>query len=156
MDSSPHDLSADIPTESRHEESDASIRPLAMFLAGLSTSLIVVSALVWLLFYAFLGTEEKVTASREARPLATAAATQPQLQVSPRRDLDDLRQKEDKTLGSTEWIDRNQRIARIPIDSAMEQVAAHGLPKWPPATAQAPASSKTSSDGSAERPKAAQ
>src|SRR5215218_10107484 len=103
MDGSPHDHATDAVPETRHEESDASIRPLAIFLAGLSTSLIIVAALVWLLFHAFLGSE-KDTTTRETARSEIPAISQPQLQVSPRRDLELLRQKEDKLLESTEWI----------------------------------------------------
>src|SRR4051812_19938309 len=124
MDSIPREIATDSPPETGLEKTDASIRPLAIFLAGLSTSIIVVALLVWLLFYLLLGTVQKETVT----PISTspaATANQPQLQVSPRLDLETLRQREDKVLESTEWIDRNQRIARIPIQTAIEQVAAH-------------------------------
>jgi hypothetical protein len=45
--------------------------------------------------------------------------TEPSLQIAPALDLQTLRQREDRLLRSTEWIDQGAGIARIPIEDAM-------------------------------------
>jgi hypothetical protein len=52
----------------------------------------------------------------------------PRLQTSPRQDLDDMREEEDRTLGEYGWLDPKAEIVRIPIERAMELIAERGLP----------------------------
>lgn len=56
-------------------------------------------------------------------PSRSMPAVGPALQISPARDLQDLRAREERLLHSTEWIDRNARVARIPIEQAMSLLA---------------------------------
>jgi hypothetical protein len=116
-----------------HEQSDAAIRPLAIFLAVLAISLVIVSGIVAWLFHVF-----EISAERsDPRPSPLADADQPTpgplLQVSPRHDLDVLRKRDEELLEKAEWIDRETSIARIPIEEAIKLTAERGLPKWPAA-----------------------
>ena len=43
-------------------------------------------------------------------------------------DLADLREKEDETLNSYGWVDRNAGVVRIPIDEAIKLTLQRGLP----------------------------
>lgn len=52
----------------------------------------------------------------------------PRLQAAPKKDLDQLRQAEDKVLNTYGWIDRDAGQVRIPIDRAMELIVQRGLP----------------------------
>ncbi|MEA2625349.1 MAG: hypothetical protein QOD06_1394 [Candidatus Binatota bacterium] len=52
----------------------------------------------------------------------------PRLQTSPRQDLHDMREQEDRTLQEYGWIDPKAEIVRIPIERAMELLAERGLP----------------------------
>lgn len=54
--------------------------------------------------------------------------TEPQLQPRPARELQTLRAAEDEVLETYGWVDRQQGLARIPIDRAMELLAEKGLP----------------------------
>ena len=54
----------------------------------------------------------------------------PVLQLDPPADLNDFRAKEKTRLDSYGWIDRSRGIAHIPIDEAMKDVAAHGIPDF--------------------------
>jgi hypothetical protein len=115
-----------------HETSDVHIRPLAIFLAWL-TALIVVALAVCAWLFSVL---EHSAERREPEPSPLAEA-QPQirgplLQVSPREDLKTLRQREETLLTTAAWVDKDRQIARIPIDRAIQEVAQHGLPNWPP------------------------
>jgi hypothetical protein len=115
-----------------HETTDVRIKPLAIFLAGLTISLVVVSLFVAWLLHLFLST------TVPAEPSATRAESEPPpivgplLQVSARHDLEVHRAREDARLAATEWVDAPAGIVRIPIDEAINLAAERGLPKWPP------------------------
>jgi hypothetical protein len=68
------------------------------------------------------------------------------LQVSPRQDLEQMRRREDATLNTPSWVDKERGVARIPIDRAMMITAERGLPEWPAveATAAPPAATERS------------
>jgi hypothetical protein len=114
-----------------HETSDVRIRPLAIFLAWLM-GIIVAAACVcaWLFSLLERGAEQRDPAPP---PLADSAERTrgPLLQVSPRQDLEVLRAREERQLHATEWVDKDRRIARIPIDRAIAVTVERGLPKWP-------------------------
>jgi hypothetical protein len=126
-----------------HERSDARIRPLALFLAGLVGSVVFVGLVVWLLFDIFLATINSQASSSRPEPVPHGDTGHPVLQVVPSHDMQVLRERQERTLSSTEWINRKQGIARIPIDAAMEQVASNGLPTWPAVVEHPPARSST-------------
>jgi hypothetical protein len=71
-------------------------------------------------------------------PTIVEAETQvtpgPLLQVSPTDDLDALRQREDRELHATEWVDVQRHMVRMPIERAMKLAAERGLPEWPKVT----------------------
>lgn len=54
----------------------------------------------------------------------------PVLQLDPQVDLQDFRAKEKTQLESYGWIDRGQGVAHIPIDEAMRDIAARGIPDF--------------------------
>jgi hypothetical protein len=55
-------------------------------------------------------------------------ATGPKLLARPERELDEVRAAEKEQLGSYGWVDQAGGVARIPVERAMEIVAAQGLP----------------------------
>lgn len=55
----------------------------------------------------------------------------PRLQVHAKADLDRLRADEQQQLTTYGWADRQRRIARMPIERAMDQLAARGIAGWP-------------------------
>jgi hypothetical protein len=142
------------PTADRgYEHSDVAIRPLAMFIAGLAISLIIVSGIVALLFWLFESGAEK----NDPAPLPLAQENTvtpgPLLQVSPRQDLQLLREREELLLSTADWIDRDRGIARIPVDRAMARIVEHGLPEWPAVEA-SPASQAEEADRDPQEPAA--
>jgi hypothetical protein len=50
----------------------------------------------------------------------------PQLQRTPLSDLENLRQRQQAQLDGYAWVDKDQGIVRIPIERAMQIVAARG------------------------------
>ncbi len=55
----------------------------------------------------------------------------PELQVSPREDLEKFRDARLKWLNSSGWIDHTRGITHIPIAEAMREVATEGIADWP-------------------------
>jgi hypothetical protein len=60
----------------------------------------------------------------------------PRLQADPAAERLSIRAAEERLLETYGWVDRRRGIVRIPIDRAMDLVAARGLP--PPSPAPAP------------------
>lgn len=116
-----------------YEHSDVPIRPLMMFLGALAGTLIIVSGIVAGVFYLFEASAERSDPQRSPLAVSDPDTPGPLLQVSPREDLEILRERTERELMKPAWIDREGGVARIPIDRAMSLVAERGLPEWPPA-----------------------
>jgi hypothetical protein len=115
----------------QHEESDVNIRAIFGFGAALIAVAVVIHVLILLLFN-FLDSRSKQQAAA-TYPLAAAQQgerqpPEPRLQTEPREDLAALRAREEETLRSYGWVDRNAGVVRIPIDRAMELTLQRGLP----------------------------
>jgi hypothetical protein len=133
-------------SEHIHEESDVAIRPLAAFLIWLVVALATIAVLMGWMFDFML---DNTNTAENMVPVVTAPAepfTAPELQVSPRRDLEIFREHESRVLASTEWIDREQGVVRIPVSRAIELVAKRGFPDWPKADV-APPLPQTNTNG---------
>jgi hypothetical protein len=64
----------------------------------------------------------------DAPRLVTA---KPRLEIDPATDLAAFRAQQQRELGGYGWIDRAHGVVRIPIDRAMQDVAAAGIKDWP-------------------------
>jgi hypothetical protein len=113
-----------------HEESDVNIRGILIFGGALIVAAVVIHLLVWVLFR-FYDVRERRQPMAEY-PLAAAEQNrlppEPRLQTDPRQDLADLRAREDRTLTTYSWVDKNAGIVRIPIDDAIRKTLERGLP----------------------------
>jgi hypothetical protein len=116
--------------EAGHERRDARVRPIALAFVGLFVATIVALVLMYRVLSGFTAREER--ASQPVSPLAASygrqAPPEPRLQISPRDDLRRLHAREDALLHGYAWVDRQAGVARIPIDRAIELLAARGLP----------------------------
>jgi hypothetical protein len=116
--------------EVHHEQSDVNIVGILLFGVCLLAAGVIISLIVGGLFH-YLDVREARQASPEY-PLAAAQENrlppEPRLQTHPRQDLADLRAREDQTLSSYSWVDRNAGIVRIPIDEAIKKTLERGLP----------------------------
>jgi hypothetical protein len=113
-----------------NEPGDANTAALARFGAGLAILIMVAGGLMLLLFGALAGREAQ--RSPQPPPLASqrpAQPPEPRLQASPKADLKEMREAEEKLLTNYGWVDREKGIARIPIEKAMEIVVAEGNKK---------------------------
>lgn len=52
----------------------------------------------------------------------------PQLEIDERTELNDIRLREENTLSTYGWVDKNAGTIHIPIDHAMDLLAQRGLP----------------------------
>jgi hypothetical protein len=116
--------------EVHHEHSDVNIAGIF----GFGATLLVVGLLIHLMVYVLF----RYFDAREARPVTpeyplaieqeNRLPPEPRLQINPRQDLADLRAREDQTLASYGWVDKNNGVVRIPIDEAIKVTLERGLP----------------------------
>lgn len=70
-----------------------------------------------------------------ASPLAEARERSlppaPRLQPDPPQEIEELHRWEERVLTSYGWVNRDQGVARIPVERAMELVLEEGLPEVP-------------------------
>jgi hypothetical protein len=66
-------------------------------------------------------------------PLAPPAlgADGPALEVTPLQDLRRFKRDEARFFDTYGWVDRDRKIARIPVARAVENLIRKGLPGWP-------------------------
>lgn len=114
----------------RFERTDVDATSLLKFGFWLVVATTVVVLLLWRLFFVFVAQE----AARQPPPpvmkpdAAVLAPPPPLLQTAPAKDLAEFRAQEDQVLASYGWVDKEQKVARIPIEEAMRLVAERGLP----------------------------
>lgn len=111
-----------------HEESDANVSVLAKYGIGLAVIFALVLVLM-LLLRGFFSTQTK-RATSPASPLAAQrqAPPAPLLQVTPEKDLQQVRATEDSILHTYGKVTSDASVVRLPIVRAMELVAQRGLP----------------------------
>ena len=134
----------------RFEPSDVNARWLVLSGAILLVTIWIIVLLLHFVFGA-LSWYSKVE-SPPASPLAAQqnqSPPQPQLQVSPRVDLEQLRAFEESKLDNYAWVDKQKGVVSIPIDRAMALLAQRGIPaqKTPPDLKLAPPTAGTRMTG---------
>lgn len=110
------------PVERRHEITDVSGRRIVWTAAGLVTTLMVVALVAWALL-ALVRSDQPSSALPSLRALLTRMPT-PQVQSTPERDLRALREEKHAMLSGYRWLDRSAGVVQIPIDQAMQWMAA--------------------------------
>lgn len=129
--------------EVNYERRDLSARGVLIFLTALAITLVFIGLVQWSMFRYFaherLVPQPPATAiSTPARELPGGDPTQafppPQLQPDPAADLNKFRARQEQTLDSYGFVDKDQGILRIPIDHAMQLLAERGLPTRQPTT----------------------
>lgn len=110
---------------SSHEQSDANIPSIVWFGIGV-VILIAVSAVAMLVLFKFLEArpEPAVSALAQQREVPPT----PRLQVSPMADLEGMRADEQKVLETYGWVDKDGKVARIPIERAIDLLMQKGFP----------------------------
>jgi hypothetical protein len=81
-----------------------------------------------------------------SRDYPQSAFPNPKLEEDERGQLNDIRIKEEQTLNSYDYVDKNAGTVRIPIDRAMDLIAQRGLPVQK-ATMESPVAAPSSDAG---------
>jgi|SRR5579871_1003604 len=148
--------------ETRYERRDLSPPGVLLFLVGLA----VVSVLIYFMLWGFYGYLNgfRQQPKRAAAPLETVHDNpnteervqrfpEPRLQPNPPADLNKFRAQEEEILNSYGWTDQQAGIAHIPIEQAIDIIAARGLPvRQTPATPVAAAQAAEEQRGPTGRP----
>jgi hypothetical protein len=113
------------PNGAGHEESEVSVRLIVWSLAFLAVATFFVFILVVGIFRYFYDTYSTAEATKLSQPVVPPA---PRIEVAPYLELQDLRAKEDHILNSYAWVDKDGGKVRVPIDHAIDMLAAKGLP----------------------------
>ena len=119
-----------------YETRDIKLRPLVVFIAGLTVVGLVVYLVVFLMLRLFSGQaareDARVAPSSVARPAPASGEERlppaPRIQANAAADMEALRRHEAAVLTTYGWVDRQAGIVRIPIDVAMTQILDEGLP----------------------------
>lgn len=107
--------------ERRHEVAEVSGRRIVWIAAGLVTALVLVALVAWAVL-ALVRSGQPSSALPSVRTLLSR--TPPQLQSAPARDLRALREEKHAMLSGYRWLDRSAGKVQIPIDRAMQLMAA--------------------------------
>jgi hypothetical protein len=114
-------------------ESDVNAAAVVGFAVALTIALAIALVLLGQLFVVFRVSETHsgATLRNPAASDLRLPSTEPQLQVHPRRELLELRAREDAGLNSYGWVDQPAGIVHVPIEDAMKRIAERGLPTRP-------------------------
>ncbi len=110
-----------------HHESELNVRAIVLVAVGLAALALGVQPLLWVHLKALWAARQ--ASMPPPSPVARAlppAPPEPRLQTSPTDDLKALRAAEDAQLNGYAWVDRQAGVVRIPIERAMELLAAEG------------------------------
>lgn len=107
----------------RREKRDIGPRFMLALLGFIGICLVLMLALAYFLF------PSEVKDQRFALPFPSFPA--PVLQPDPSLDMQKFYAEEMQRLNSVGWVDKAKGIVHIPIDQAMHEVAAEGIPGWP-------------------------
>jgi hypothetical protein len=126
-----------------YETRDIKLRPLVVFVAGLTIVGIFTYLVVFGMFRLFSGQADRQDAEVAPSAVARRASVpggehlppEPRIQANPGADMKRLREQEEAILTTYGWVDRPAGIARLPIDVAMKQVLDEGLPVRQPDSA---------------------
>jgi len=108
-----------------HEQSEVSVRLIVVSLAGLAVATFFVFVLVVGIFRYFYDTYSTEQATRLSQPVIPP---EPRIEVAPYEQLQQVRAKEDHVLTTYAWVDKDGGKVRVPIDQAIDMLAAKGLP----------------------------
>jgi len=113
------------PNGAGHEQSEVSVRLIVVSLAFLAVATFFVFVLVVGIFRYFYDTYSTAEATRLSQPVIPP---EPRIEVAPYMQLQDLRAKEDHILSTYAWVDKDSGKVRVPIDRAIDMLAAKGVP----------------------------
>jgi hypothetical protein len=132
-----------------HEHSDIKIRPIFLSIVVLLAVTALSCVAVWGIFEFAQARHDASTV--EISPLLDTVMVppKPRLQVNERKDLAEVRGREDSLLGSSGVVDSAGHVMRIPIAQAIDIIAERGTPNL---TTPTPAPAQSDTIGSSAQP----
>jgi hypothetical protein len=116
------------PHEPEDFDRDLDLRAIVWTAVGITVTTILSGIAMLLLMRIFNHVDDKAAAPRPPMAQATQVAPEPALQDAPRKDMDDMRVREDADLTHAAWIDQKAGTVRLPIGVAMDMMLAQGMP----------------------------
>jgi hypothetical protein len=113
------------PNGAGHEQAEVSVRLIVVSLGFLTVATAIVFVLVIGIFRYFYASYSTAEAVQQAQPVIPP---EPRIEVAPYEQLQQLRVKEDHILSTYAYIDKSSGTVRVPIDKAIDLLAAKGLP----------------------------
>lgn len=113
------------PNGAGHEQREVSVRLIVVSLFFLAVATFFVLVLVVGIFRYFYASYSTAEATKLAQPVIPP---EPRIEVAPYMQLQELRVKEDHVLNTYAWVDKDSGKVRLPIDRAIDLLAAKGLP----------------------------
>ena len=113
------------PNGAGHEQSEVDVRLIVVSLAFLAVFTLIICVLVvgiFRYFHSYYGTDEAVRLSQPVIPPA------PRIEVAPYEEYQRMKVREDHILNTYAWVDKSSGTVRVPIDRAIDLLAAKGLP----------------------------
>ena len=113
------------PNGAGHEQSEVSVRLIVVSLGFLAIFTFCICLLVvgiFRYFYSYYGTAEATRLSQPVIP------PEPRIEVAPYEQFQQLHAHEEHVLSTYAWVDKQAGTVRIPIDRAIDLLAAKGLP----------------------------
>ena len=112
-------------------EFDREINVRGIVITGVA--LLVVAVVVHLLMLGLLHGFSSYDKKRDVRLMPIEASSpqpqppEPRLQISPEKDMRDMQIEEDQALQNAGWINQQQGVVRVPINVAIDVIAARGV-----------------------------
>ncbi len=113
------------PNGSGHEQREVNVRTIVVSLAFLLLGAFL-SAVIIIGVFRYLNDTYKPDVS--AREAPVQIPPEPRLEVNPSVQIKELRAHEDHVLSTYSWVDQKTGTVRVPIDKAIDLLAAKGLP----------------------------
>jgi len=124
----PHAPKAHAP-ETESFDREINVRAIVVSGVALAVVCLVSALLMWWLLKGFEHYDEKrdvrLSPVELAHPQPPPPA--PLLQSDPVTDMTEMREREERELNQAAWIDRQQGTVRLPVDDAIDIVAARGV-----------------------------
>jgi hypothetical protein len=114
----------------RYEQTDLKAAPVVRYAIGLLIFTAVSAGIAWGTLYGFREMGKKDDRPRPAMAVDDPARlpAEPRLQVHPTLDAAMLREQERVQLTSYGWVDQQKGTVHIPVERAIELLAARGVP----------------------------
>jgi len=115
-------------TVAQGTDGELNLRAIVIFVVGLVAIILASAGAMWIMSGHLREREARQDPPRPALPEARRAPEPvgPKLQIDPEAELAAMRAEEDQILHGFEWVDEANGVARIPVDLAIEALAARG------------------------------